>query len=940
MELTIAPNPKAVQKSQPITSADPHLDTVNTEQGATAGMPVFLHRSGVSQATTFLQPKLTVNELGDQYEQEADRVADQVMRMPEPTIQRQVEPGEEEEEMVHRQAIPDKITPLIQRQVSPEIAKEDVIQTKATNSQTTTPASTQASLVAPSSVYEALSSPGQPLDPATRVFMEQRFGHDFSQVRVHSGGAAEQSAQDVSANAYTVGYNVVFGKGRFAPGTQEGRQLIAHELTHVVQQTDAAPLQTKPDGSSEDTATPDPDRHLTDSNAYHLIQLQQQRGNRHVQQLVQQNTILRSPVNDITHSPNLKFQPQEVRLPDAIIGTTVSASCRIENLEDQPIVLDDLESDNLAFKVDLKSNAIPAQGQLTFEIGFTPPAEGHAEALVTASLPLGPVAYLRVHGTGHAPKPAPPTDPQPGNPRYNPLDQFKLPAPQPGDPRYVPLVYGPVNQPPAPEPAKLASPAPVKPAPPPKPVVQPQLKPVVARPASLEFTTTPNYDPIRKSIRIENPNDVQVQVDLLMDGTAQSAAFFVREFGRVIIGPHQGLDPAFNVFFLPGASGKSETTVSLSETAAGHAPRQQNIHLKGIVQEEKPVDNRPGLTDLAPFDTKSWVQARKQLQQLRTTVDSIDREYQLWVPNHKKAADAFSTHYTDSVGRFQILVQALLTEDTVKRLESLRPSNVESIVSFLLDFPLAFAPPIVGIAKDALFLIDSIRANNESNRQIDVGIAKTRDGGSAVSVAITALTYKAVREMKVGSNAMEHAEGEWHEMVTGEKKMLLDWESELEKSPSSAQNIKRAKEVYEAGAALMIRFRSAEVQFAEGLRYIAERSTRIDGELDKIYHEIEVVVNGPAPALDKASGTIEITVTPDGPTPEEIRRQLAMRDIEVKSIVTKPWQATGYYDRRRNMVFVLEAEATRNLSPTGVVRSATESLQTRQGVLYFNVTFH
>ena len=90
---------------------------------------------------------------------------------------------------------------------------------------------------APASVDQVLASPGRPLEPALRQDMEQRFGHDFSRVRVHSGAAAEQSAQDVNANAYTVGNNIVFGAGRFAPGTHEGRRLIAHELTHVVQQS-------------------------------------------------------------------------------------------------------------------------------------------------------------------------------------------------------------------------------------------------------------------------------------------------------------------------------------------------------------------------------------------------------------------------------------------------------------------------------------------------------------------------------------------------------------------------------------------------------------------------------------------------------------------------------------------------------------------------------
>lgn len=93
---------------------------------------------------------------------------------------------------------------------------------------------------APASVDRVLASSGRPLEPALRQDMGQRFGYDFSRVRVHSGAAAEQSARDVSANAYTVGHNIVFGAGRFAPGTNEGRRLIAHELTHVLQQKDTA----------------------------------------------------------------------------------------------------------------------------------------------------------------------------------------------------------------------------------------------------------------------------------------------------------------------------------------------------------------------------------------------------------------------------------------------------------------------------------------------------------------------------------------------------------------------------------------------------------------------------------------------------------------------------------------------------------------------------
>jgi Domain of unknown function (DUF4157) len=88
----------------------------------------------------------------------------------------------------------------------------------------------------PPIVHEVLGAPGQPLDKATRTFMEPRFGHDFSQVRVHSDARAAESARTVNALAYTVGRDVVFGSGRYAPETSEGRKLLAHELTHVVQQ--------------------------------------------------------------------------------------------------------------------------------------------------------------------------------------------------------------------------------------------------------------------------------------------------------------------------------------------------------------------------------------------------------------------------------------------------------------------------------------------------------------------------------------------------------------------------------------------------------------------------------------------------------------------------------------------------------------------------------
>jgi hypothetical protein len=88
----------------------------------------------------------------------------------------------------------------------------------------------------PPIVHEVLHSLGRPLNPETRASFEPRFGHDFSNVRVHTDAKASGSAKAVNALAYTAGHNMVFGKDQYAPETEEGRRLLAHELTHIVQQ--------------------------------------------------------------------------------------------------------------------------------------------------------------------------------------------------------------------------------------------------------------------------------------------------------------------------------------------------------------------------------------------------------------------------------------------------------------------------------------------------------------------------------------------------------------------------------------------------------------------------------------------------------------------------------------------------------------------------------
>ncbi len=93
-----------------------------------------------------------------------------------------------------------------------------------------------------SSLDKGLSdNSGQPLDAGTRAFMEPRFGHDFSGIRVYTDQRAADSAQSMNALAYTVGQDVVFGAGQYTPSTCQGQRLLAHELAHIVQQSRGGP---------------------------------------------------------------------------------------------------------------------------------------------------------------------------------------------------------------------------------------------------------------------------------------------------------------------------------------------------------------------------------------------------------------------------------------------------------------------------------------------------------------------------------------------------------------------------------------------------------------------------------------------------------------------------------------------------------------------------
>ena len=118
-------------------------------------------------------------------------------------------------------------------------------------------------------VSQTLRGPGRPLEPAVREEMEARFSHDFSRVRVHTDGLAANSARAVHAHAYTVGRDVVFGSGLYAPKTKDGRRLLAHELAHVVQQRGATgePAHVEPAGSALERAADSAGRAAADGHA-------------------------------------------------------------------------------------------------------------------------------------------------------------------------------------------------------------------------------------------------------------------------------------------------------------------------------------------------------------------------------------------------------------------------------------------------------------------------------------------------------------------------------------------------------------------------------------------------------------------------------------------------------------------------------------------------
>lgn len=265
--------PFAVQ-AETETDTDAHpLPDLQTQLERGARFNESLSRMKVYGNRPVIQPKIAVGPPGDRYEQEADQVADQVMNMKTPTanpqsVQRQEE--EQAEESVQMQSLAASITPLVQREAMPE-EQEEQVQAKAIQREasleeepeeqvqpkTIQPEEQQEPLQTKPSVQRAgqegefqadpsiesrLASQkggGSPLSDEVRSFMEPRIGADFSQVRVHTDGEAVQMNQELNAQAFTHGSDIYFGAGKYNPGSSDGKRLLAHELTHVVQQTGA-----------------------------------------------------------------------------------------------------------------------------------------------------------------------------------------------------------------------------------------------------------------------------------------------------------------------------------------------------------------------------------------------------------------------------------------------------------------------------------------------------------------------------------------------------------------------------------------------------------------------------------------------------------------------------------------------------------------------------
>ncbi len=208
---------------------------------SSVGLILFLQRTIGNQAVSrlmksgTLHAKLRIGQPGDEYEQEADKVAEQVMRMPEMISRNELHiqrscPACDKNELKRQPIKEEEDEEKKLRRQPKEEEEEEKLQATTTSDRIPEIDSNIEFHI------HSLNGRGQPLSEDSRAFFEPRFGYDFSDVRVHTDANAGESARAVNAKAFTVGKDVVFGEGEYMPDTKAGRMLVAHELAHVVQQ--------------------------------------------------------------------------------------------------------------------------------------------------------------------------------------------------------------------------------------------------------------------------------------------------------------------------------------------------------------------------------------------------------------------------------------------------------------------------------------------------------------------------------------------------------------------------------------------------------------------------------------------------------------------------------------------------------------------------------
>jgi Domain of unknown function (DUF4157) len=343
--------------------------------------------------TGTVQPKLKVNEPGDRHEQEADAMANAVVQraaMPEEEkVQREPQKEEEkiqkaamkEEEKVQRapqkeeekiqkaamkeeekvQRAPQKEEEKIQKAAMPE--EEKVQRAPQKEEEKIQKAASGASVAAPAVTARIQQSRGRgnTLPQQTQGEMASAFGFDFSNVKVHTGQEAAELSTDLHAHAFTVGNDVYFNQGKFAPNSQEGKKLLAHELTHVVQQNGGQQqvqrvVEVRPPGRGEASAFDRRDELIDRMNAVSRGLRFSLDGRRIVYEMVEGGTLSAFDREMIRLIDGSSVLPMRLITKDGLVGDRRSGfqPLLIDSLSAAYVDLDDMmASDDLSFQMNL-----------------------------------------------------------------------------------------------------------------------------------------------------------------------------------------------------------------------------------------------------------------------------------------------------------------------------------------------------------------------------------------------------------------------------------------------------------------------------------------------------------------------------------------------------------------------------------------------------------